>query len=90
MLQEITMPIRSRVRILLAEVNLERERRGEKPISVRKLAEETGITHSALVKFVNNKSEMVAYSTLDKLMRFFGVSSLDNILEYLPDDSLSE
>jgi DNA-binding Xre family transcriptional regulator len=84
-MQEVTtMPIRARIKVLLAEVNLERTRRGEKPISVRQLAEDTGITHSALVQLVNGKSKMVAFETLDKLMQFFGVNSLDRLLEYVP------
>lgn len=78
------MPVRTRIKVLLAEVNLERTRAGEKPISVRKLAEETGLTHSALVQLVNGKSKMVAFETLDKLMQFFGVTSLDRLLEYVP------
>lgn len=84
-MQEVmTMPIRARIKVLLAEVNLERTKAGERPISVRQLAEETGITHSALVQLVNGKSKMVAFETLDKLMKFFGVTSLDRLLEYVP------
>lgn len=89
-MQEFTMPIKSRVKVLLAEVNLERTRAGQKPISVRQIAEDTGITHSALVKLVNNKSGMVSFETLDKLMKFFNVNSLDAILEYTPMDKLNE
>ncbi len=83
-MEGLSMPIRSRVKILLAERNLERARAGERPISVRAIAEATGITHSALVKFVNNQSQMVAFDTLDKLMQFFGTADLDDILEYVP------
>ncbi len=79
-----TMPIRSRVKILLAERNLERAHRGEKPISVRGVADATGITHSALVKLVNNQSTRVDFETLDKLMQFFGTADLNDILEYAP------
>lgn len=78
------MPVKSRIKVLLAERNLERARSGERPISVRGLSEATGITHSALVKLVNGKSSMVSFETLDKLMQFFGASDLDQILEYVP------
>jgi DNA-binding Xre family transcriptional regulator len=80
----MTMPIRARIKVLLAEVNLERTRAGERPVSVRQLSEETGITHSALVQLVNGKSKMVAFETLDKLMQFFNIESLDRLLEYIP------
>src|SRR5262245_7977997 len=80
------MSVKSRVKVLLAERNLERARAGERAISVRQLAESTGITHSALVKLVNNQSQMIAFDTIDKLMRFFGTEHLDDILEFTPDD----
>ncbi len=85
-----TMPIRARIKVLLAEVNLQRTKDGERPISVRQLSEETGITHSALVQLVNGKSKMVAFETLDKLMQFFGTNSLDRLLEYVPPADRSE
>ncbi|KAB8144097.1 helix-turn-helix transcriptional regulator [Chloroflexia bacterium SDU3-3] len=78
------MPIRSRVKVLLAERNLDRTRSGEELISVRRLSRETGITHSALVKLVNNQSERVDFETLDKLMRFFETTDIRDILEYTP------
>ena len=78
------MPVRSRIKVLLAERNLDRVRAGEKPISVRQLAEETGITHSALVKLVNGKSAMISMVTLDRLMQFFGTHDLNELLEYVP------
>lgn len=78
------MPVKSRVRVLLAERNLERAKQGLPAISVRQIARETGLTHSALVALVNNQSVMVAYDTLDRLMRFFDLDSLDALLEYIP------
>lgn len=83
-MQEMLMPVKSRIKVLLAERNLERARAGEKPISVRGVAEATGITHSALVKLVNGKSGMISFETLDKLMQFFGTKDLNEILEYVP------
>ncbi len=80
------MPIRSRIKVLLAERNLDRARAGEKPISVRGVAEATGITHSALVKLVNGKSGMISFETMDKLMKFFGTTNLNDILEWVPDE----
>jgi DNA-binding Xre family transcriptional regulator len=84
-MHELSMPIRSRVKVLLAERNLDRTRAGEDPISVRQISRETGITHSALVRLVNNQSERVDFETIDKLMRFFGTSDIRDILEYIPE-----
>ena len=83
-MQEMTMPVKSRVKVLLAERNLERARAGEKLVSVRELAERTGITHSALVKLVNGRSGMISFETLDRLMQYFGTTDLNAILEYVP------
>ncbi len=84
------MPIKSRVKILLAEHNLARARAGEKAISVRGLAEATGLTHSALVKLVDQKSTRIDFATLEKLMQFFGTHDLNDILEYTPDETSSQ
>ena len=78
----LTMPIRSRVKVLLAERNLERARAGQKAISVRGLSQATGIAHSALVKLLDNKSTRVDFETLDRLMRYFSTQDLNEILEY--------
>ena len=78
------MPVRSRVKVLLYQRNLERVRAGDKPVSVRGLALATGIAYSALRKLVDNQSTRIDFDTLDKLMRYFGTTDLDEILEYVP------
>jgi putative transcriptional regulator len=83
-MQGVSMPVRSRVKVLLAEQNLQRARAGQNPISVRAVAEATGITHSALVKLVNNQSTRIDFETIDKLMQFFGTDDINDILEYVP------
>ena len=79
-IQSTSMPVRSRIKVLLAERNLERARAGARPISVRQLAEATGITHSALVKLVNGQSTRIDFNTLDKLMAFFDTDDMNDIL----------
>ena len=76
------MPIRSRVKVLLAERNLERARAGERAISVRQLSEATGITHSALVKLINNQTTRIDFETIDRLMQFFDTDDIRDILDY--------
>lgn len=75
-----TMPIKCNVRVLLAEHNVERAKQGQSLISIRELARETGITHSALVKLVNGKSTRIDFDTIDKLMAFFQTMDVNHIL----------
>ena len=79
------MPVRSRVKVLLYEWNLERVRAGDKPLSLHGLAKATGLAPSALRKLANNESGRVDFETLDRLMRFFGTNDLRDLLEYRPD-----
>jgi DNA-binding Xre family transcriptional regulator len=74
------MPIRCNVKVLLAQRNLERARKGERAISVRQLAEVTGIAESALLRLVNNKTSRIDYTTIDKLMAFFDTDNVNDIL----------
>ncbi len=80
------MPVKSRVKLLLAERNLERVRKGEKAITVIGLSQATGITHSALVKFVNGQSTRVDFATIDKLMHFFETTDFNDIFEYVQEN----
>ncbi len=82
------MPLRSRVKLLLAERNVELVRQGKKAISILGLSQATGITHSALIKFVNGQSSRVDFETLDRLMQFFETRDLNQILEYISEDQL--
>ncbi|MBM7844800.1 MULTISPECIES: helix-turn-helix domain-containing protein [Herpetosiphon] len=79
-MQVSTMPIECNVRVLLAERNLERAKKGLSSISVRELARETHITHSALVKLVNGKSTRIDFETIDRLMEFFDTEDVNQIL----------
>jgi DNA-binding Xre family transcriptional regulator len=74
------MPIRSRVNVLLAQHNLERAQAGEKPVSVRALAKATGIAHSSLVNLVNGKVSRIDFETLDRLMKYFGTTDMNDVL----------
>lgn len=80
-----TPMVRSRIKVLLAERNLERARNGEKPVSVRGLADRTGLTHSALVKLVNNQSKMISFETLNRLCKELNCNPGD-LLAYTPDE----
>ncbi|NJO82656.1 MAG: helix-turn-helix transcriptional regulator [Blastochloris sp.] len=84
------MTIRPRVNVLLAEHNLQRAQAGEKPISVRSLAKATGIAHSSLVNLINNRVSRIDFDTLDKLMRYFGTTDMNEVLARDEDESEGE
>ncbi len=79
--QEFSMALRSRVHILLADLNAQRARENLKRISVRQIAIETGIGETKLHRFVNG-DEHCTLDMLDKLMGYFQLESLDQLLEY--------
>ncbi len=80
------MPVKSRVKLLLAERNLERVRKGEKAITVIGLSQATGITHSALVRLVNGQSTRVDFATIDKIMQFFETTDFNDVFEYVQEN----
>jgi hypothetical protein len=65
-----TMPIQSNLRFLLAQLNVERARRGEAALSLRRLALESGCTLSVLTALAAGKSQRIDYSTIDRLLGY--------------------
>ena len=82
------MPVSCHLRILLARLNLERARQGQPTISLRRLAEESGVSLSVLVALHTGRNQRVDYSTLDRLLiyfnRFFPVS-MNDLLTWEPE-----
>jgi putative transcriptional regulator len=73
------MMIRSNLAILIAE----RQRNGI-PVTYAEITETTGVSSNTLSRLANNKTEMVRFSTLDALCKFFDCTVCD-LLEYVPD-----
>ena len=61
----------------------------KRDLSIRMIAEETGLSQGALLRVKNLKMERVYLSTLETLCRYFGVKSLADLMEYVPDDPQS-
>jgi DNA-binding Xre family transcriptional regulator len=80
-MQEFTMALQSRIHILLADLNAQRARAGQRPLSVRALAREIGVDNSTLHRVVNG-GDHITLSLLDKLLQYFNLNSLDDLLEY--------
>src|SRR5579859_4023493 len=65
------MPVSCHLRILLARLNMERAQYGESPISLRRLARESGVSQSVLVALHTGRSQRVDYATIDRLLAYF-------------------
>ena len=83
---EAGMPFKSRVGILLYQRNRERAEAGQPLISLNAVSKETGIAYAALRKLARNETGRIDFDTLDRLWEYFGVRSLDEILEHVPDE----
>jgi hypothetical protein len=56
---------------LLARVNVERAQQGKPPLSLRRLAGESGVSLSALTALNTGRSQRIDYTTMDNLLRYF-------------------
>jgi len=88
------VPVACHLRILLARLNVERAKQGQPTISLRRLAEETGIALSVLVALHTGHSQRADYATLDRLLTYFSRSlqvSMNDLLvwEPAPEDEAS-
>jgi DNA-binding Xre family transcriptional regulator len=67
----MSMPVSCRLRILLAQLNVERAKNRQSAISLRRLAQESGVSQSVLVALHTGRSQRVDYATLDRLLSYF-------------------
>ena len=81
------MPVTCTLRVLLARLNLHRAERGESPLSLRRLAAESGISLSVIVALHGGRSQRVDFATLDRLLRYFSTAldvGIDDLLGWEP------
>ncbi len=65
------MTISCQLRLLIARVNVERARQGKPPLSLRRLAEESGVSLSVLAAMNTGRSQRIDYATIDQLLSYF-------------------
>ncbi len=65
------MTISCRLRLLLARVNVERARQGQRALSLRRLSDECGVSLSVLAALHTGKSQRIDYATIDHLLTYF-------------------
>lgn len=65
------MTISCQLRLLIARVNVERARQGKPPLSLRRLAGESGVSLSVLAALNTGRSQRIDYTTIDQLLNYF-------------------
>jgi DNA-binding Xre family transcriptional regulator len=81
------MPVTCRLRILLARLNVERAKTGQRAISLRRLAQESGISQSVLVALHTGHNQRIDYATIDRLLSYFSrflPVSIEDLLVWEP------
>lgn len=82
------MAVRSRLAVLISERNTDRLRAGEKRLTLRQVAAESGVPLSVLYGLTTTRQDkqakQVAFETLNKLCRALNVTPAE-LLDYTPD-----
>ncbi|GHO84811.1 helix-turn-helix domain-containing protein [Dictyobacter formicarum] len=82
------MTVSCRLRILLAQLNLERAQHGQAALSLRRLAQESGVSQSVLVALHTGRSQRIDYATIDRLLSYFSrflPVTIDDLLTWEPE-----
>lgn len=58
----------------------------KRDLSIRVIAEETGLSQGAILRIKNVTMERLYLSTVWTLCRYFGVKSICELIEFTPDD----
>ncbi len=79
------MTVRSRIKLLIAERNLERIKQGLPEITQRDIAADSQLPLSTVNGLITGRAGRVDFRTLNRLCRYFNVQP-GELLEYIPDD----
>jgi hypothetical protein len=67
----LILTISCQLRLLLARANVERARQNKPALSLRRLAEESGVSLSVLASLHTGKNQRIDYTTIDHLLTYF-------------------
>ena len=76
--------LKSRLKLVLAQYNVERAQKDEELFDLPKLAATTGLAYTTVQRLYNHSSDRVDLKTLDTLTDFFGIG-LDALFEKIPN-----
>lgn len=65
------MTISCKLRLMLAKANVERAKQSKPPLSLRRLAGESGVSLSVLTALNTGRSQRIDYTTIDHLLCYF-------------------
>jgi putative transcriptional regulator len=85
-MSELTMPVRSRLKVILSEYNTARVREGLEPVKVRDLADQVDLSPSVITGLTSGRATRVDFKTLYKLCKHFNCTPGD-ILVFTPDEN---
>ena len=88
-MSEGTMPVRSRLKVVLSEFNTARVREGLDPVKVRDLAAEIKLSPSVITGLTSGRASRVDFETLSKLCKRLNCQPGD-LLVYIPDEAPTE
>jgi len=81
------VPVSCHLRILLARLNLEQAKNRQPAVSLRRLAQESGVSQSVLVALHTERSQRIDYATIDRLLSYFSrflPVRMDDLLTWEP------
>ncbi len=81
------MPVSCHLRILLARLNVERAKQGQPAVSLRRLAQESGVSQSVLIALHTQRTQRIDYATIDRLLSYFSrflPVRMDDLLTWEP------
>lgn len=77
------------LRFKLKELTAEKAFRERQRLTVKEIAESTGITRNTLSKMLNQHGASVRSENLDRLCAYFGCR-IEELVEYVPDVAAAE
>lgn len=60
--------------------------REKRDLSLRTIAAETGLSINTIQRLRKGQTERVGLATLDALCRFFGLTNVGELIEYVPEE----
>jgi DNA-binding Xre family transcriptional regulator len=76
--------VKSRLRLVVAQKNVERVKAGLPELTQRKIAEESSVPLSVIYGLISGRASRVDFKTLDRLCSYLEVMPGD-LLEYTPN-----
>jgi len=82
------MSVSCRLRIVLAQLNVERLKSDQPALSLRQLSQESGVSLSVLASLHTGRSQRIDYATIDRLLTYFNrflPVSMDDLFKWEVD-----